>query len=117
MFYHERRTSFVRSMGSGLLRYILRSLICVLRDLSYLVVSFLHSSLHPLAVFDRLILISRLSAPWPFPERIVERLKESASRSRARETNETRGNRLCYSVAPPSCFPSSIPRPYYISMR
>lgn len=66
---------------------------------------FLRSSLRLLAVFGRLTLISRLSVPRPFPERIVERLEESASRSMARETNETRGNRLCYSVASPPRLP------------
>lgn len=71
---------------------------------------FLRSSLRLLTAFGRLTLISRLSVPWPFPERIVERLEESAFRSIARETNETRGNRLCCSTA--SSLSPSIPRFY-----
>lgn len=71
---------------------------------------FLRSSLRFLTVFGRLTLISCLSVPRPFPERIVERLEESAFRSIARETNETRGNRLCCSTAP--SLSSTVPRSY-----
>lgn len=89
MFYREWGTPFVRPMGkvAPKIHFVPPNLRTTGPFLSH--APFLRFSLRLLAIFGCLTLISRLSVPRPFPERIVERLKESASRSMG-ETNETR---------------------------
>lgn len=88
MFYRERGTPFVQPMGkvAPKIHFVPPNLRTTGPFLSH--APFLRFLLRLLAVFGCLTLISRLSVPRPFPERIVERLKESASM--AGETNETR---------------------------
>jgi len=103
---------FVTRGKSGLLRYISYPLICVPRDAFLSRGSFprhpppLPSPRRLLAVFVRLI--SRLSIPRPFPERIVERLEESASRSTARE-KQTKLEEIAFAIVTrPLCRPPSL---------
>lgn len=97
MFHRGRGTPLFAAHGkSGLLRYISCSLICVLRDLSYLALSFFI-----LVPFPRTLCLSHSYCASFYSTTISTKGSSRDSRnppppSTVRETNETRRNRLCY---------------------
>jgi len=109
MFHRGRGTPLFAAHGkSGLLRYILCSLICVLRDLSYRTVLLVPL---PRTRGLRPSLIARLSTPRPFPRK--DRRETRGIRLFLQREKQTKLGEIVFAIGPrlPSLL-ASTPRPF-----